>query len=129
MRTLTGAVAALCLATLFGTSSPNARADDWDKKTVVTFNEPVEIPGKVLLAGTYVFSLEDTAGDRNIVQIWRKDDMRFIATIVATPTGRPEGANEVAFTFEKRRPGSPEALKTWFFSGETDGVEFEYPNP
>jgi len=129
MRTLTGAVAVLFLVTLFGTGSPNARADAWDKKTVVTFNEPVEIPGKVLLAGTYVFSLEDTAGDRNIVQIWSKNDMRLIATITATPTERPEGANEVVFTFEKRRPGSPEALKTWFFCGETDGVEFGYPNP
>lgn len=23
----------------------NVRADEWDKKTVVTFNEPVQIPG------------------------------------------------------------------------------------
>ncbi|MGB8496372.1 MAG: hypothetical protein WCE53_18395 [Candidatus Acidiferrum sp.] len=130
MRRLTGAVAAFCLSALFGVASPNARADEGNKKTLVTFNQPVEIPGRVLLAGTYVFNLEDTAaGDRYIVQIWTGDDMHLIATIIATPTERPESANESAFTFEKRRPGSPEALKTWFYSGDTDGVEFEYPNP
>jgi hypothetical protein len=24
---------------------PNARADEWDKKTTLTFNQPVQVPG------------------------------------------------------------------------------------
>ena len=31
-----------------------AGADQWDKKTIVTFSSPVELPGVVLPAGTYV---------------------------------------------------------------------------
>jgi len=37
---------------------------------VVTFSGPVEIPGKALPAGTYVFKLLDSQGNRNIVQVF-----------------------------------------------------------
>jgi len=33
-------------------SASSAHADDLDKKTVLTFSQPVEIPGVVLPAGT-----------------------------------------------------------------------------
>jgi hypothetical protein len=36
-----------------------ALADEWNQKTIVTFSGPVEIPGQVLDAGTYVFKLAD----------------------------------------------------------------------
>jgi len=35
--------------------APSARADEWDKQTIMTFNKPVEILGQVLPPGTYVF--------------------------------------------------------------------------
>jgi len=53
---------------------PGIMADQWNKKTTVTFNVPVEIPGvgaQVLPAGTYVFKLLDSLSDRHIVQIFR----------------------------------------------------------
>ena len=34
------------------------RASESDQKTIVTFNQPVEIPGKVLTPGTYVFKVD-----------------------------------------------------------------------
>ena len=55
-------------------SATSIRADEWNKKTVVTFTEPVQIPGAVLPAGTYVFKLMDSASDRNIVQIFNADE-------------------------------------------------------
>lgn len=45
---------------------PHALADEWDQKTIVNFNGPVEVPGRVLPAGTYVFKLADSSSDRNI---------------------------------------------------------------
>lgn len=54
--------------------APSVRADESDKKTVMTFSEPVQVPGVVLPAGTYVFKLADTQGDRNIVQIFNADE-------------------------------------------------------
>jgi hypothetical protein len=45
-------------------SASSARADEWDKKTVLTFSRPVGIPGYVLRAGTYTFRLADSIGGR-----------------------------------------------------------------
>jgi len=39
---------------------PKVRADESDKKTIVTVNEPIQVPGKVLPAGTYVLKLLDS---------------------------------------------------------------------
>ena len=47
-----------------------AKADEWNKKTTITFNQPVEIPGMVLAPGTYVFELMDSPSDRDVVQIF-----------------------------------------------------------
>ena len=53
-----------CLALVVLAFSAGAKADDWNKTTVVTFSEPFEVPGvgaQVLPAGTYVFKLLDHA--------------------------------------------------------------------
>ena len=62
---------------------PSAQADTWSKKTVVTFSQAVEVPGKILPAGTYTFQLLDSNSDRHIVQIFNADGSQIIATILA----------------------------------------------
>src|SRR6266550_9624566 len=79
------AVATLYVTTLVVLMTPNVTADEWDKKTIVTFSAPVEVPGKVLPAGTYVFKLLDSTSNRNIVQIYDKDEKRLLATMLAIP--------------------------------------------
>jgi hypothetical protein len=37
-----------------------AHADELDQTTILTFSQPVEIPGQVLPAGTYVLKLAST---------------------------------------------------------------------
>jgi hypothetical protein len=115
---------------LFSTLSvPRAKADEWNKKTVMTFNEPVELPGVVLQAGTYVFKLEDNNSDRNIVQVFNKDENHLYATLLAVPDYRMEPRDKTVVTFEERPKGSPEAIKAWFYPGSTYGEEFVYPKP
>ena len=46
-----------------------AGADEWNKKTVLTFSQPVEIPGHVLPAGTYTFKLVDSMSDRHFASL------------------------------------------------------------
>ena len=46
---------------------PRVRADDWNQETIVTFKAPVEIPGKVLLPGTYDLKLLNCDSDRDVV--------------------------------------------------------------
>lgn len=79
----------LCTAVLgLGLSAVRANADQWDKKTTVTFSAPVEVPGKVLPAGTYVFKLLDSPSERHIVQIYDADQRKLYATILAVPDYR-----------------------------------------
>src|ERR1035437_10836675 len=59
--------------------------DQWNKKTVLTFSESVEIPGVVLPAGQYVFKLLDSLSDRHIVQVFNADENKVYATILAIP--------------------------------------------
>ena len=68
--------AAFCLlaATVLGAAVlPIARADESNKKTIVTFSQAMEVPGKILPAGTYTFQLLDSPADRHIVQIFNAD--------------------------------------------------------
>jgi hypothetical protein len=124
MRTTKRVAMWLCLVML---AVLVARADEYNKKTVVTFNGPVEIPGKVLPAGTYVFKLFDSDSDRNIVQIWNKDETQLIATVLAIPDYRLTPADNPIITFEERAQGSPPAIRAWFYPGDNYGFEFVYP--
>jgi hypothetical protein len=107
--------------------APSARADEWDKQTTLTFNEPVQIPGQVLQAGTYVFKLAGSSA-RNVVQIFTQDQQHLVATVNAIPDYRLEPADKTVVTFEESPSGSPEALQSWFYPGDNTGFEFVYPN-
>ena len=130
MKKLQGVVFAICSLLsfiLFGAIlTPGARADQWDKKTVVTFNDAVEIPGQVLPAGTYVFKLADLPNERHIVQIWNADEDQILATIMTIPKTRFEAPERTIFEFDERPSNSPAALKAWFYPGNSAGEEFAY---
>jgi hypothetical protein len=122
--------AAFCLLaiSMFGaTVLSSARADTWDKKTVVTFNQAVEVPGKVLPAGTYTFQLLDSPSDRHIVQIFTADGSHIIATILAINNYRLEPTGDTVMKFSERPGDSPDALRAWFYPGDNFGQEFVYP--
>jgi hypothetical protein len=112
---------------LLGIFHPSARADEWDKRTVFTFSGPVEIPGIVLPAGTYVFKLADSDSDRNIVQVFNKDENHLYGTFLAIPDYRMKTPSKPIITFEERAAGAPEAVKAWFYPGDNYGNEFVYP--
>jgi LPXTG-motif cell wall-anchored protein len=115
------------MALLAGAFLPPAKADAFDKKTIVTFSTPVEIPGKVLLPGTYVFKLLDSTSNRNIVQIFNKDEDQLYATILAIPDYRMKPTDKPLITFEERASGAPPAIKAWFYPGDEYGAQFVYP--
>ena len=105
--------------------APSARADEWDKQTTLTFSEPVQIPGQVLQAGTYVFKLADMSS-RNVVQIFTQDQEHLVATINAVPDYRPEPTDHTVVTLGESPAGSPQTLQSWFYPGDTTGLEFVY---
>ena len=117
-------VAVLCLLAV-----PSASADDWNRKTVITFSGPVEVPGvgaQTLPAGTYVFKIFDSQSDRHIVQIFNQDETHVFTTILAIPNYRLKTTDKTVISFRERPAGQPEALKAWFYPGRQWGEEFVY---
>src|SRR5712671_5755741 len=117
------------LALLSATITP-MRADEWNKETKLEFSGPVEVPGKVLIPGKYVFRLLDSESDRNIVQIFSEDangNQKLVATIPAIPDYRENTPDKPIVHFEERASGSPEAIHSWYYPGDNFGWEFVYP--
>src|SRR6202047_4336263 len=104
-----------------------AKSSVSDKLTIFTFSQPVELPGVSLPAGTYAFKVLDSLADRNIVQVWDKDQKKLYGTFVAIPDYTPNPSNKTIIKFSERTPGAPKAVKEWFYPGESMGWEFVYP--
>lgn len=119
--------AVFALTLLGATLAPGARADQWNKKTVMTFSQAVEIPGQILPAGTYTFVLLDSPSDRHIVQIFDADGSHIITTVLAINNYRLKPTGDTVVKFAERSGDSPEALKGWFYPGDNFGQEFVYP--
>jgi hypothetical protein len=105
----------------------HANAGEWDQKTIITFSGPIEIPGRVLPAGTYVFKLADSFSDRNIVQVFSEDEQHLYGTFLSIPDQRLHPAGKSIITFDERPAGWPEAVRAWFYPGDEIGHQFVYP--
>jgi hypothetical protein len=119
--------AVCCAAIVTMMAAPGVRADQWDKKTILTFSGPVQIPGATLPAGSYVFKLADLSGNRHVVQVFDKAEKKIYATLLAIPNDRMEPSDEPVVMFAERPAGSPQAVKVWYYPGERIGNEFVYP--
>jgi len=107
--------------------APKAAADEWDKKTIITTNEPMEVPGAVLPAGTYVFKLVNTTdADRHTVIIQNERENHTFATILAIPNYRLQPKDKTTITFWETPAGEPKAVRAWFYPGDNFGQEFAY---
>lgn len=120
-------LAVFAVSLLVATLVPAARADTFNKRTVVTFTEPVEIPGQVLPAGKYTIELFESLGNRHIVRIFNADRSKLFATVLTISNYRLTPTETNVMTFAERPANSPQALKAWFYPGETGGHEFVYP--
>ena len=104
-----------------------AHADEGDQATEITFSQPIQIPGQVLAAGTYLFKLA-TPDDLNVVQIFSSDRTHLYATLETIPTKSVQVADEITVTMVEQGAGKPDVLLKWFYSGDETGHEFVYSN-
>ena len=122
VRVLCGAaILAACLA-------PAAQADEWTKLTYFTFSAPVEMPGMVLPAGSYKFELADPDATRRVVRISAKEGGKIHGIFLSIPDQKLEPSDKPIVMFRETPAGAPEAVKAWFYPGETTGYEFVYPH-
>ena len=107
--------------------APSMLADEWNKKTILTVNEPIQLPNKVLPPGKYVMKLLDSPSNRHIVQVFNGDETQLQTTILAIPNYRLEPTGKTQFQFWETPPGQPKAMRAWFYPGDNFGQEFAYP--
>jgi len=99
-----------------------AKADDWDQKTTFTINQPVSVPGHVVLpAGSYV--IKRVSFVNPVVQILDASESKVYATVLAIPDIAPTEPEKPEFTFREANGKLPE-LKAWFYPGRQTGYEF-----
>jgi LPXTG-motif cell wall-anchored protein len=116
----------LAVSVLAFLSAATVRADEWDKKSVLTFSQPFEVPGAMLPAGTYTFKIADMMSDRHIVQIFNADGSRLLATLMTIPDYRLKTTTDNVVKFNEAPRGTPQAIRAWFYPGNSVGQEFVY---
>lgn len=120
------ALVMLSVALLFALSAP-ASAQMLPDRAVVTFSQPVEVPGHVLPPGTYVFRTFD---NNEIVQIYSADEKQLFATAATIPADPPSGNknDECYFQLVKTRADAPQEVEGFYIPGRLNGMQFIYPS-
>jgi len=120
-----------CIAVaLAGPVVTPAMADQWNKETRVEISGPLEIPGKILAPGKYVFKLLDSQTDRNVVEVFAVDEsgkQSLVNTILAIPAYTMDTPDKPVINLEERPSDRPQAIHSWFYPGDNYGWEFVYP--
>lgn len=117
--------ALLATALLVAIPSPVA-ASQWSNRTILTFSDPVKVPGATLPAGTYVFELVNPASSIDVVKITDHAGSKLYALASVVPTIRPEPTEDVILLFTPMDKSSMPAIRGWYPPGGRHGHLFLY---
>src|SRR6186997_2762644 len=127
-------LALACMTAAMVSVSVNAGAQSGPRSqdTFFTFSQAVELPKTTLPAGTYLFQLMDSDSNRHIVKVMSQDRKQLHATLMAIPfysNDRPSDDPQVRFMETPAATGAAatNAIKIWFYPGNSVGHEFIYP--
>lgn len=122
------AATAFCALAMAGCLAlPSARADESNKRTILTVSQTVQIGNAVLQPGKYVIKLLDSQTQRHVVQIFNSTQTHIIATEVAIPTERLVPRGHTTFAYYETPAGTVRALRTWYYPGDDVGQRFVEP--
>ena len=125
LQILTAALTGFALLALAGAP---ASASTFNKKTYLTVNETIEVPGAILPPGEYVIKLVDSQATRHIVQFLNETEDEVLSTVIAIPNRRLEPTGDTEFAWYETPAGQPAAMRAWFYPGDNFGQEFAYPD-
>jgi hypothetical protein len=100
-----------------------ADAAPMERAIRLSFSQPVEIPGMVLPAGSYVFEDLQLGG---LTRIWDANGLHVLTTVVTVPTERREPEEKSGVILKENGQHSPERVDAWFAPWESIGSEFVY---
>ena len=116
-----------CAAAIVASLAPGARADEWNKRTFLTFSAPVQVPGATLPAGTYLFQLADPNNARHVIMVRDKDEKKIYTMFMTLPNDRLNTPHDNIVMFSETPAGVARAVKAWWYPGDRMGEEFVYP--
>ena len=121
-------IAALLGLSLAATLMPStAQAQPADKLTYFTFSGPVALPGITLPAGRYAFRIVDTTTSRKVIQVLSDNEKKPYVMANTIPDTRRDPAKDATVSFYETPAGTPAAVKSWWYPGESIGYQFIYP--
>jgi hypothetical protein len=102
--------------------------DEWNFKTYITVNQPFQVPGAVLEPNMkYVLRrLDGNGGTNHVVRVMNAEETKVLTTFLAVSDWRLEPEDDTVLTFMETAPGYPKPVKSWFYPGRLDGLEFMY---
>ena len=105
---------------------PGARADGGDLRIIVNVKDAVQIPGRLLLPGTYVWQFADL--DHQFLEISTTDGTSTtpLGFFHMVPIGRREPAEELRLDLTPALPGVPQRITDFFYPGLYQGYRFQY---
>jgi hypothetical protein len=98
--------------------------------TIMTFSEPVQLPGMTLPAGKYRFEMADINNAAHTVRVLSEDGQKVLGTFHTIPTvqaTRDLSDTDTLVMFSERPAGQPQAAKEWYYPQRSIGEEFVYP--
>jgi hypothetical protein len=128
IKRLTLAAAVLTVAAMFVLPAATVNGDDTNLKTYISVSHAFQVPGAVLQPNTkYVLRrLDANAGTNHVVRILNEDQSEVISTFFAVSDYRLEPSDETVLTFIETAPGYPKPVRSWFYPGRVNGLEFIY---
>ena len=111
-------------ATLFASV---AQGQPEDKRTYFTFSGPIALPGVTLPAGRYLFRIVDTTTSRKVIQVLDENQKKPFTMANTIPDQRRDPPKDATVAFYESARGTPAAVKSWWYPGETIGYQFIYP--
>ena len=105
-------VLVLGVAVLFAPDlAPGLQASTPQEVTVFNFKVPVQVPGRVLPAGRYLFKLEQSGGELNVVEIKNPQESKVYGVFLVKPDYRGKAPSQPRANFRPARsrisPGNP----------------------
>ena len=123
-RVLIGGLVVAVAMTAVASVGAVGAANNPSRRTVLTFDGPVALPGVTLAAGRYTFEVA-TASGNPVVLVKNKQGSVYMH--FTEPVERPAGMpRDVAVRFGESGPGMAPPIIEWYPTGELIGHRFIY---
>src|SRR5262245_11618146 len=104
--------AVLSIAMAVAALTPQFSTFEWNKKSILSTDYQIELPGLVLEPGTYIVRLKEGGERRSFVEILNKEETQVLATVVAVPDHRVRPEDNSDFTFHEIKQAGPRPLQS-----------------